>query len=87
MQILMKTVKKLLKTVIAAAVLAAVSYTAAADTVLITGSNSGIGLEFAREYAAKGWTVIATHRRDTIPNTLPGIQTRRTRQSARSECR
>ena len=31
-------------------------------TVLITGSNRGIGLEFAKEYAAKGWTVIATTR-------------------------
>ena len=36
---------------------------ARAQTVLITGSNQGIGLEFAKEYAAKGWTVIATHRR------------------------
>ncbi len=43
---------------------------ARAETVLITGSNSGIGLEFARQYAAKGWTVIATHRRDSIPATL-----------------
>lgn len=41
-----------------------------AETVLITGSNSGIGLEFARQYAARGWHVIATHRRDTIPETL-----------------
>lgn len=31
-------------------------------TVLITGSNRGIGLEFARQYAAAGWTVIATTR-------------------------
>ncbi|MFQ5634613.1 MAG: SDR family oxidoreductase, partial [Gammaproteobacteria bacterium] len=31
-------------------------------TVLITGSNRGIGLEFARQYAARGWTVIATCR-------------------------
>jgi NAD(P)-dependent dehydrogenase (short-subunit alcohol dehydrogenase family) len=31
-------------------------------TVLITGSNRGIGLEFARQYAEKGWTVIATAR-------------------------
>lgn len=44
-----------------------------AETVLITGSNSGIGLEFAKEYAAKGWTVIATHRRDTIPDTLKAL--------------
>lgn len=42
----------------------------AADTVLITGANSGIGLEFARQYAAKGWTVIATHRRAEAPHTL-----------------
>jgi NAD(P)-dependent dehydrogenase (short-subunit alcohol dehydrogenase family) len=32
-------------------------------TVLITGANRGIGLEFARQYAADGWTVIATARR------------------------
>ena len=31
-------------------------------TVLITGSNRGLGLEFARQYAASGWTVIATAR-------------------------
>jgi NAD(P)-dependent dehydrogenase (short-subunit alcohol dehydrogenase family) len=41
-----------------------------AETVLITGANSGIGLEFATQYAAKGWTVIATHRRDTTPESL-----------------
>jgi len=32
-------------------------------TVLITGSNRGLGFEFARQYAAKGWNVIATARR------------------------
>lgn len=32
-------------------------------TVLITGANRGIGLEFARQYAARGWAVIATTRR------------------------
>ena len=42
-------------------------------TVLVTGSNSGIGLEFAKQYAAKGWTVIATHRRDTIPESLQSL--------------
>jgi NAD(P)-dependent dehydrogenase (short-subunit alcohol dehydrogenase family) len=31
-------------------------------TVLITGANRGIGLEFARQYQADGWTVIATAR-------------------------
>lgn len=28
-------------------------------TVLITGANRGLGLEFARQYAADGWSVIA----------------------------
>jgi NAD(P)-dependent dehydrogenase (short-subunit alcohol dehydrogenase family) len=31
-------------------------------TVLITGANRGLGLEFARQYAADGWQVIATCR-------------------------
>ncbi|HEX2113009.1 MAG TPA: SDR family oxidoreductase [Alphaproteobacteria bacterium] len=30
--------------------------------VLITGAGRGIGLEFARQYAADGWTVLATVR-------------------------
>jgi len=41
-----------------------------AETVLITGANQGIGLEFAKEYAARGWTVIATHRRTSTPEEL-----------------
>jgi NAD(P)-dependent dehydrogenase (short-subunit alcohol dehydrogenase family) len=32
------------------------------STVLITGSNRGVGLEFARQYADAGWRVIATCR-------------------------
>jgi NADPH:quinone reductase-like Zn-dependent oxidoreductase len=32
-------------------------------TILITGSNRGVGLALAREYADKGWNVIATSRR------------------------
>jgi len=36
--------------------------TDAAPTVLITGANRGIGLEFARQYAERGWSVIATCR-------------------------
>ena len=31
-------------------------------TVLITGSNRGLGLEFVKQYAARGWRVIATAR-------------------------
>jgi NAD(P)-dependent dehydrogenase (short-subunit alcohol dehydrogenase family) len=44
-----------------------------AQTVLITGANSGIGLEFAKQYAAKGWIVIATHRRATVPHSLADL--------------
>lgn len=35
---------------------------ASAETVLITGSNRGIGLGLAKAYAARGWQVIATAR-------------------------
>jgi NAD(P)-dependent dehydrogenase (short-subunit alcohol dehydrogenase family) len=31
-------------------------------TVLITGANRGLGLEFARQYSADGWNVIGTAR-------------------------
>jgi NAD(P)-dependent dehydrogenase (short-subunit alcohol dehydrogenase family) len=31
-------------------------------TVLVTGANRGLGLEFARQYVAEGWRVIATSR-------------------------
>jgi NAD(P)-dependent dehydrogenase (short-subunit alcohol dehydrogenase family) len=34
----------------------------AGRTVLITGANRGLGLEFARQYRASGWQVIATAR-------------------------
>jgi NAD(P)-dependent dehydrogenase (short-subunit alcohol dehydrogenase family) len=36
-------------------------------TVLITGANRGLGLEFARQYAADGWRVIACARRADTP--------------------
>jgi len=32
------------------------------STVLITGANRGLGLEFVRQYSAEGWEVIATAR-------------------------
>ncbi len=50
------------------------SMTATADTVMITGANSGIGLEFARQYAQAGWTVIATHRRAEPPQSLTDLK-------------
>jgi NAD(P)-dependent dehydrogenase (short-subunit alcohol dehydrogenase family) len=37
-------------------------------TALITGSGRGLGKELARQYAAEGWKVIATERRDMDMN-------------------
>jgi NAD(P)-dependent dehydrogenase (short-subunit alcohol dehydrogenase family) len=61
-------------TLILAAILAPLP--AAAQTVLITGANTGIGLEFAKEYAAKSWTVIATHHQATTPAELTQLAER-----------
>ena len=44
-----------------------------APTVLITGSNRGIGLEFARQYAERGWRVIATCRKPAAAEKLNAI--------------
>ncbi len=52
---------KTLFTVLAASVPAG-SGAAAAPSVLITGAGRGLGLEFARQYAERGATVIATVR-------------------------
>jgi NAD(P)-dependent dehydrogenase (short-subunit alcohol dehydrogenase family) len=49
---------------------------AQAETVLITGANSGIGLEFTKQYLARGWTVISTHRRSDLPPTLAELSTK-----------
>jgi len=50
-------------------------------TVLITGANRGLGLEFVRQYAADGWQVIAASRQPALATELnklaqayPGIQ-------------
>jgi NAD(P)-dependent dehydrogenase (short-subunit alcohol dehydrogenase family) len=59
-----------------AAALVSHSQPAAAQTVLITGANTGIGLEFAREYAARSWTVIATHHRPETPAELAQLASR-----------
>lgn len=40
-------------------------------TVLITGANRGIGLEFARQYAGDGWNVIGTARQ---PDAAAGLK-------------
>jgi NAD(P)-dependent dehydrogenase (short-subunit alcohol dehydrogenase family) len=44
------------------------------STVLITGANRGIGLEFARQYAGDGWDVIATARQSS--DELDGLRIR-----------
>jgi|APTNR8051073442_1049403.scaffolds.fasta_scaffold17061_2 NAD(P)-dependent dehydrogenase (short-subunit alcohol dehydrogenase family) len=43
-------------------------------TCLITGANRGIGLEFARQYAADGWSVIGTCRRPELALALRRIE-------------
>ena len=52
---------------LAALILASIDAHAAlspnSPTVLITGANRGIGLELAKQYAERGWNVIATGRR------------------------
>ena len=45
-------------------------------TVLVTGAGRGIGLEFARQYAADGWRVIATVRDSAAAARLSGIPAR-----------
>ena len=47
--------------------------TATSGTVLITGSNRGLGLEFTRQYAARGWKVIATARNPATAAELRAI--------------
>jgi len=44
-------------------------------TVLITGANRGIGLEFARQYAADGWSVVATSRTPSPEIDALGVET------------
>ena len=43
------------------------------STVLVTGANRGIGLELVRNYAARGWTVIATARKPDQADDLNAI--------------
>lgn len=43
-------------------------------SVLVTGSNRGLGLELVRQYAAEGWRVIACCRRPDQAEKLRGIE-------------
>ena len=47
-----------------------------AETVLITGANRGLGLEFAKQYSAEGWTVIGTARRPEAADALNALDVR-----------
>ncbi len=49
---------------------------AQAATVLITGSNRGLGLEFATQYAERGWDVIATSRSPADDEELKALAAR-----------
>lgn len=42
-------------------------------TVLITGANRGLGLEFCRQYAGQGWDVIACCRNPALASELNGL--------------
>lgn len=44
------------------------------STVLITGANRGLGLEFARQYLADDWNVIATCRNPATATSLQDLQ-------------
>lgn len=46
------------------------------STVLITGASRGLGLEFARQYAAAGWDVIATARSPATATELADVKRR-----------
>lgn len=43
-------------------------------TILITGANRGIGLEFARQYRRDGWSVIATAREPANADELNALE-------------
>lgn len=43
-------------------------------TVLLTGANRGLGLEFTRQYAGDGWSVIATCRNPDAARELAAIE-------------
>jgi NAD(P)-dependent dehydrogenase (short-subunit alcohol dehydrogenase family) len=45
----------------------------ATPTVLITGANRGLGLEFTKQYSEKGWKVIATARKPESATDLTAL--------------
>ncbi len=59
--------------VAALSIFAQPAHGADSPTVFITGANRGIGLEFARQYAAAGWHVIATCRTPSAAEELTAL--------------
>jgi NAD(P)-dependent dehydrogenase (short-subunit alcohol dehydrogenase family) len=51
----------------------ATEFDAGKPTVLITGANRGLGLEFSRHYAAGGWNVIASCRQPVMALELAAL--------------
>ena len=45
-------------------------------TVLITGANRGIGLEYVRQLSERGWNVIATARKPAEASELQALAAR-----------
>jgi NAD(P)-dependent dehydrogenase (short-subunit alcohol dehydrogenase family) len=48
-------------------------FSADSPTVLITGANRGIGLEFVKQYSGRGWNIIATARKPESATDLQAI--------------
>ena len=48
------------------------------NTVLITGANRGIGLEFSKQYAADGWRVLACCREPQAASALQSLASKHT---------
>ena len=71
----MQRLRHRIGTIAVLGMLAGISLPAAATTVLVTGANRGIGLEYARQYAAKGYTVIATARKPSEAAELNALAT------------
>lgn len=69
--------KQLCTTIVMISILSSGLHAADVPTVLITGSNRGLGLEFTRQYAALGWNVIATARRPDTAEDLKSIAAQR----------
>jgi len=55
----------------------AAQFSGDANTVLVTGANRGIGLEFVKQYADRGWNVIATCRNPDKADDLNAIAAER----------